>query len=259
MFKNLFKTAYRNLYKHKFFTLLNIIGLALGMSLGLLYVAMLAFLFRFDDFHPQGDRIYRVTTQLHDNKENPQYASAPVSLAQALKKQVAGVEKVVRIHSSLGGEAIYQQTKLPLSGYFADPEFLDVFNFPLLQGNKATALTQPNALVITQKEALRLFGRKEAMGLTINMVPYGELMVTGILQELPDNSHLQFGAIASYATLLAHQGASLPEQKEGWSSFANSYIYLLLAENYQPAHVERSLQQTAKQRYTRPGIFSPCC
>lgn len=254
MFKNLFKTAYRNLYKHKFFTILNVIGLALGMSLGLLYVAMLAFLYRFDDFHPQRDRIYRVTTQLHDNKENPQYASAPVSLAQALKKQVAGVEKVVRIHSSLQGEAIYQQKKLPLSGYFADPEFLAMFNFPLLQGNKATALTQPNALVITQKEALRLFGHKDVMGQTINMAPYGELLVTGVLEDLPANSHLQFGAIASYATLLSHEGTSFLEQKEGWPSFANSYIYLLLADGYQPTHVDRSLQQTARQRYTQPNL-----
>lgn len=254
MLQNLFKTAYRNLYKHKFFTVLNVIGLALGMSLGLLYVAMLAFLYRFDDFHPQRDRIYRVTAQVHDNKENPQYASAPVGLAQYLKKQVTGVEKVVRIHSSLQGEAIYQQKKLPLTGYFADPEFLDLFSFPLLQGSKATALTNPNSLVITEREALKIFGHSEVMGETFNLEPYGDFVITGVLKDLPDNSHLQFEAIASYATLASYKGASALASKEGWQSFTNSYVYLLLAENYEPTHIDRSLQEMAKQRYANQAV-----
>ena len=134
MFTNFFKTAYRTLFKNKLFTVLNIIGLALGMSTSLLFVALLAFLYRFDDFHPQRDRIYRVITQVYDNEENPHYASAPVGLAQKLKDEFTGVEKVVRIHRSLGGDAIYQEKKIPLYGYFADSEFLDVFNFSWVVG-----------------------------------------------------------------------------------------------------------------------------
>ncbi|GAB4017091.1 ABC transporter permease [Spirosoma migulaei] len=251
MFWNFFKTAYRNLYRNKFFTIVNVIGLALGMSISLLFVALLTFLYRYDNFHPYRDRIYRVTTQVYDQKENPHYASAPVGLAQHLKREFAGVEKVVRIHSSLQGNAIYREKKIPLSGYFADPEFLEVFNFPLLQGNKVTALTKPNTLVITKSEALKIFGSTDAMGKLIRMEPYGDFVITGILKELPLNSHMQFGAIASYPTLLSYKGAAFLENKEDWQSFANSYIYIRLFQDYQPAPVEQYLNELAKQRYTQ--------
>lgn len=254
MLRNLFKTAYRNLYKNKLFTVLNVIGLALGMSLSLLFVALLSFLYRFDDFHPHGDRIYRVTTQVRDHKDNPHYASAPVGLAQKLRKEVAGVEKVVRIHSSLGGEAIHREKKIPLYGYFTDPEFFELFNFPFLGGNKATALSRPNSMVITETEAVKIFATSDAVGKVISMAPYGEFVVTGVLKDLPLNSHLQFGAIASYATLLSHKGASFPEQEANWHSFNNSYVYALLAEGYEPAHLERYLNETAKQRYARQPV-----
>ena len=95
MFQSFLKTAIRNLFKNKFFTILNVLGLGLGMSLSLLFIALLAFLSRFDDFHPNGDRIYRVTTQVFDKQENPRLASAPAALAQNLK-DFSGVEKVVR-------------------------------------------------------------------------------------------------------------------------------------------------------------------
>lgn len=251
MFINFFKTAIRNLSKNKFFTVLNVIGLALGMSLSLLYVALLAFLYRFDDFHPLNDRIYRVTTQVHDNIENPRYASAPVGIAQKLKEAVPGVEKVVRIHGSLGGNAIYHEKQIGLYGYFADPEFLQVFNFPLLQGNKLTSLAKPNAMVISETEAIKIFGKKEAMGETISMEPYGDFVVTGILKDLPANSHMQFDAIASYATLKSYKGAAFTENEEGWKSFLNSYVYLLLSKDTKPANIERYLEELARQKYTK--------
>jgi putative ABC transport system permease protein len=250
MFRNFLKTAYRNLYRHKFFTALNVIGLALGMSISLLFVALLSFLYRFDDFHPHKDRIYRITTQLLDKKENPRHASAPVGLAQRLKTELAGVEKVVRIHSSFGGEAIYQEKKMHLKGYFADPEFLDVFNFPFQQGNPATALTKPNALILTETQAIKMFGSPDAMGQVIILEPYGDLVVTGILKDVPLNSHLQFEAIASYATLLSYKEASFLENNQMWQSFANSYVYVRLVNDYEPARIEGYLNKLAKQRFT---------
>ncbi|QHT67268.1 ABC transporter permease [Rhodocytophaga rosea] len=88
MLKNYFKTASRKLSRNKFFTVLNVIGLALGMSITLLFIALLSFLNRYDDFHPHKDRIYRVTTQVYDKAENPHYASVPVGLAQNYKKRL---------------------------------------------------------------------------------------------------------------------------------------------------------------------------
>ncbi|HEU4634074.1 MAG TPA: ABC transporter permease, partial [Flavisolibacter sp.] len=178
MFRNFFKTAVRNLSKNKFFAIVNVIGLALGMSLSLLYIALLFFLNTFDDFHINKERIYRVTTQVNDKQENPRYASSPAALAQKLK-DYAGVEKVVRINGSLNEEAVYGEKKLRMGGYFADPEFFEVFNFPLVKGNKATAITNPNTIVLSESEAEKIFGTKEPMGETLQLEGYGNFLVTG--------------------------------------------------------------------------------
>ena len=253
MLINYFKIAYRVLYRNKFFTVLNVIGLALGMSLSLLFIALLSFLNRYDDFHPHRDRIYRVITQLYDKQENPRYASAPGGLAQKLK-DFTGVEKVVRIHRSLYGDAILGEKKIRLDGYFADSEFFEVFNFPFLQGNRTTALTNPNTIVISETEAKKIFGSKEPMGEIIRIDPYGNFVITGIFKDLPENSHMQFGAIASYATLISDKGATFLEDKEGWKSFEGSYIYFRLFKDSEPDNIERYLNEIAKQRYAKQNI-----
>src|SRR5918995_5840259 len=98
MFKNYFNIATRNLSKNLFFTTLNVFGVAVGMSLSLLFVAMVVFVYRFDNFHPNKERIYRIITHVQDQNENPSFASAPVGTAELLKSNFGGVEKVVRIH-----------------------------------------------------------------------------------------------------------------------------------------------------------------
>ena len=250
MFRNFFKTAVRNLSKNKFFAIVNVIGLALGMSLSLLYIALLFFLNTFDDFHINKERIYRVTTQVNDKQENPRYASSPAAMAQKLK-DYAGVEKVVRINGSLNEEAVYGEKKLRMGGYFADPEFFEVFNFPLVKGNKATAITNPNTIVLSESEAEKIFGTKEPMGETLQLEGYGNWLVTGIFKNLPENTHFGFEAIASYSTLLSHQQNALADSKEGWNSFKNSYVYFRLRSDAKPANIERYLAQIANDRYAK--------
>lgn len=248
MFRNFFKVAVRNLSKNKFFTILNVLGLALGMSLCLLFIAFLAFLSRFDDFHSNGDRIYRVTSQLYDKQENPKYASAPAGLAPNLQ-EFSGVEKVVRIHRSLYGNAVYGDKKIGLGGYFADPAFFEIFSFPLAKGNKATALSNPNSIVLVQQEATKIFGDKEPMGEMINIEGYGSFVVTGICKDLPKNTHMEFGALASYSTLTGLQKAVFLNEREGWKSYEGSFVYMLLNKNADRDNLSRRLNQIAKQRY----------
>ncbi|WP_207432510.1 ABC transporter permease [Sabulibacter ruber] len=254
MIKNFFKTAWRNLSKNKFFTILNVIGLALGMSLSLLFIALLAFLSRYDDFHPHKDRIYRVTTQLHDKKENPRFASAPVNLAQQLENNFTGIEKVVRIHRSLYGDALYGEKKIRLGGYFADPQFLEVFNFPLLKGNKATALTNPNSIVLSETVAGKIFNGKEALGEMIKIEGYGNFLVTGVAQDVPENSHMQFEALVSYASLVSHLGTSFLTKEENWKSFTDSFVYFRVSETTDPDNIQQALNGLAKQKYAKEQV-----
>jgi len=252
MLANYFKTATRNLSKNTFFTTLNVFGLALGMSLNLLFVAMIVFMYRFDNFHPNKEHIYRVITHVRDRHENPSFASVPIGAAQLLNGNFAGVEKVVRIHQSLPRNVRYAETKIPLNGYFVDAEYLSMFNFPLLQGNAATSLANPNTMVITEAAAARIFGKKDPMGKLISIEPYGDVMITGVAKNMPKNSHLKAEALVSFATLTSHHGSSFTDDEKNWNNFYNSYTYLQLSDNLSPSVLEAFLNGIAKEKYTKP-------
>jgi len=249
MFKSYVKTASRNLTRNKFFTLLNVFGLALGLSLSLLYVAEVSFIFDYDDFHTKGEKIYRVTTFVSDNNKNPHYASAPAGLVEKLKEEFTGAEIVVPIQASLSGEGAYGEKKVYLRGCFTTPDFWNVFDFPFIKGNPSTALSNPNSIVFTEREAEKIFGTKEPMGEVIHMEPYGDFIVTGILKDFPKNSHMRFEALASYASWKASQSKDFNESS--WIDFMNSYVYLLMPANATTAAHE-FLNGVAKAQY-KPG------
>ncbi|WP_336518169.1 ABC transporter permease [Pollutibacter soli] len=250
--KNYLKTATRNLSKNKFFTTLNVFGLALGMSLNLLWVAMVVFVYQFDNFHPNKKQIFRIITHVRDRDENPSFASTPVSTAELLKGNFSGVEKVVRINQSLPKTVRYAEFDFQVKGYFADAAYLSMFNFPLLRGNPATSLARPNTMVITEAAAARIFGDRDPMGEIVAIKPYGDVMITGILKDMPKNTHLKAEVLVSFATLTSHLGASFTNDEKNWSNFHNSYVYLQLADNARPAAIEVFLNRVAKEKYTKP-------
>jgi putative ABC transport system permease protein len=252
MFKNYFKTATRNLAKNKFFTILNVFGLAVGMSLNLLYVAMIVFIYQFDNFHPDSEHMYRIITHVEDRQDNPSYASVPIGAAQLLKANFPGVEKVVRIHQSLPRTVRYAEMKISLHGYFADAGYLSMFNFPLLQGNAATSLTNPNTMVITEEAAARIFGEKDPMGQLVFIEPYGDVMITGVAKDMPKNSHLKTEALVSFATLTPYNGPSFTNDEKNWNNFRNSYAYLQVSDDVSPSALEAFLNGIAKEKYTKP-------
>jgi len=251
MLKNYFKTAIRNLAKNRFFTILNVFTLALGMSISLMFIALLSFIYSYDEFHTNMDRIYRVTTQIHDKEENPVYASAPVGLAEKLKEEFAGVDQVVRVQAIPLADALYGEKKISLDGCFTDPDFLKMFSFPLTQGDISSALTNPNSILLTETEAAKIFGTQAPLGETITIEPYGEFLVTGILKDIPKNSHIQFDALASYSTLISHHGRSVVEREEAWEDFRNSYVYILKPEQSEISGLQQFLDQVAKEKYAK--------
>jgi putative ABC transport system permease protein len=244
MFKNYFKTALRNLSRNKFFATLNVFSLALGMSISLIFVALLSFLYRYDNFHPNRDKIYRITTHITDNESNPDYASAPVGIAEALHDNIPGIENIVRITRTLGGQVVYNNKEISLSGYFADEGFLTMFNFPLLHGDAKSALDKPNSIVITSTLAQKIFNSEDVVGEVISLEPYGDILITGVLADLPKNTHMSFEAIASFATL--------PIRAESWTKFLNSYVYIQLSDNATTNEIDKLLSKLGTEKYKSP-------
>lgn len=224
MLSNYVVTAKRNLAKQRFFTIINVIGLATGMSVSLLFLAIVSFIQTYDDFQVNKDRIYRVITHVDTQEYSNDFASSPAPLYEKLST-LTGIDKIVRISKFSDNVSYENRELLSLRGYFADPAFLTVFTFPLQQGDKRTALSLPNSLVITPAAALRIFGTEDAIGKTLQVGDKGLFEITGVFRELPKNTHFDFEAVASY-TFIDRSIDSMPNGQDPWKEFWSNYIYV---------------------------------
>src|SRR5688572_24438577 len=184
MLRSIIVTAFRNIIRNRSFSLINLFGLSVGMSLGLLIIMIIKEQYSFDSFHYDIERIYRVNTRaLRVSGGSEEYASVPLPVGTTLSENYSFVEKVVRINRHLRGDAVYGNVNVPLEGLFADQSFFEVFNFPFEKGNPATALNEANGIVLTKETAQRLFGQSEPLGQTISLTGFGDFKVTGVLKK----------------------------------------------------------------------------
>jgi putative ABC transport system permease protein len=253
MLKNYFLIATRNLAKHKLFTIINALGLAVGMSIGLLLIALLAFLWRYDTFHVNKDRIYRVISHTNDKRSTRPFATTPAPVAQALRDGFTGVEEVVRINSSLEGEANYKGKDIPLQGYYTEPNFLRVFTFLIVKGNIASVLAKPNSMIMTETAAAKMFGDEDPVGKVIEMQGH-DFEITGVLKDHPKNSHMQFEVLASYQTLLQQESAS-GKTINSWFDPTDSYVYLLLPPQHDIPAIENYINKVSAPIYAQSKDF----
>jgi putative ABC transport system permease protein len=252
MLKSLVISAFRNIFRSKAFSIINLIGLSVSMSLGMLIILIVKEQLTYDNFHNDVGRIYRVNTMALrvDGQQEP-YASAPLPVGRAIKEEYTFSEDVVTINAMLNGDVTFENVNVPLSGLIVSPSFFTVFNFPLQKGNTATALDEPNNLVLTKAMAERIFGTTEALGQTVSISGYGEFTVTGVLQEFPSKTHLEFEALASMSALPAWEKAGnvLPTS-DNWNNYYGNYIYFKLKEGKTEKEVITALQAINKKYYT---------
>jgi putative ABC transport system permease protein len=221
------------------------------MSMSLLVILIIREQFTYDTFHQDSDRIYRVNTRaVRVEGGTESYASAPFPIGTAFQDEYTFASDVVRINRALYGDAVYGNVNVPVSGLFADPTFLKVFNFPLAKGNAATALSEPNSLVLTHRAAERIFGKSEPLGQTMTIGRLGEFQVTGVLSELISKTHLEFEVLGSTAAipLLEKQGV-IGQSTANWNNYYSNYVYFRLAEGRTEEEVEQALVQITKKNY----------
>lgn len=251
MFKSILKTALRNIIRNKAFSSINLIGLSVSMSLAMLIILIVKEQMTFDNFHQEGERIYRVSTRaIRVEGGSEEYASAPLPLAQVLKEDYTFAEDVVAINRRLNGDAIYGNVNVPVSGLIVDPSFLQVFNFQFEKGNPSTALSQPNNLVLTQQTAERIFGTRDPLGQTISVSGYGEFTITGVLKKFPGKTHFEFEALASTTAIpVLEKDCIIGSSLGNWNNYYGSYIYFKLKEGHTPDEVEEVLPAIVKKNY----------
>ncbi|RDB07630.1 ABC transporter permease [Runella aurantiaca] len=245
MIESYIKTSRRNLWRNKLFSTINIVGLAISMSVGLLLIAFMLDLRSYDRFHQNGERIYRITNVLTENREQSgKFATTSIKTAKLIQEKVTGVEDVAIMHNDFSQDAKVGDNILPIKGFWANPSIFKVFTFPMLEGNPHTALKEPYSIVLTETAARKLFGHQSALGKSINFNAL-DYKVTGIMKDVPFFSHINFEALVSLST--AEQLNKTNNNFEQWTSMASNYVYLLLPENVDRASIQPQLDAIAKE------------
>lgn len=249
MYKNYIKTAFRNLLKQKFYALINILGLAVGIACCLLIVLYVVDELSYDKYHEKSDRIYRLYTDIVFGEMDGKIGVMPAPMGPQLMKDYPEVESVVRFRSR-GSYLIKtkdsEKENIKEVGFvFADREIFDVFTLNVLEGDPQTALSEPNTMVITKSRADLLFPEGDAMNQIVTLDNRYDYKIVGVIEDFPSNSHFRRDYFMSME--------GLSESKEPvWVSH-NFHTYVLLKEGTDPDAFEAKLGQMV-ETYVAPQI-----
>lgn len=248
MLRNYFITAWRNLKRNRAYTVVNILGLALGIASGIIIFSLIDFQLGLDNFHPHADRTYRIVSELHGNKITYSEGT-PIPLGKAFQDDYAYAERVVRVADfndqliTLPAEPGRQRFKDESGVTYVDPSFFDIFYFPLAYGTAGSALAQPNTAVITKKLAKRYFDTEDAVGKVFQLNNGEHFTVVGVLNDKPLNTSLRHEIYLSYANLK-------DSNADNWGAiFGNMQVFITLARGVSKEAVDRALTGLSKKYY----------
>ena len=253
MFKNYFKIAWRNLKRNKGYAAINVLGLSLGIASSILIFTLVSFHFSFDDFHKNRDRIYRVVTEIH-NEEISHTPGVPPPFAKAFRNDFTFSEKTARAVAfggelvSIPGEGVNKKFQEDNGIACVEPSFFDIFNFPLVQGDIRTALSEPFTALITQKLAKKYFGTGDPIGKIIRVDNKTDFKITGILKDLPLNTDRKQEIYVSDKSMKSLSGFQANETAWGGIS-SEAQCFVLLKPGVTGQIVEKAFPGFIKKYY----------
>ena len=237
MFKNYMKIALRNIKKHKGYSFINIFGLALGLTCCILIFLWVQDEFSYDQFHENGDNLYLVGTHQRLGNQTATSSGTPPALGPAFKEEYPEIVNSARFCN--GPHALifaYGEKRFRELTEAVDGSLLEMFTFPLIQGNPKTALTKPHSMVMTERMARKYFNTEEALGKVIRVENKYDFEVTGVLKNIPRNSILRFDCLVPIQFLKEHWNS--PDHLDTWYNFSFT-TYVQLEENASSLEVEK--------------------
>lgn len=236
MIRNFFTTALRNMTRQKGYTLLNIVGLTIGIASTLFILLYLNHELSYDTYHEHADNVYRISSQITEPDNSFKWAVTQFPLGMALKQEYPEVEQYVRFIGQgrslfeIGEKRLYERKIM-----YVDSTVFEVFSFDMLAGDKKTALFAPNSIVLNRSVAEKFFGSVgEAMDKTLKIDGEDEMKVTGVFEDMPSRSHIIVNAMISSNTL--------PQRPANWGSFG-IYTYVKLVPGSDPIAFEGKLEE----------------
>lgn len=244
MIRNLLLTALRNFKKDKWYSLLNVLGLTIGITFSLFLIFYVTDELSYDRFQKKADRIFRVNTYIHERDKNTDWALTQLPFGPQVKKDYPEVEEMVRFVGRertlfKQGENNFYETKV----YYVDSTVFNVFTHKFLEGSAATALQAPYDIVLTKSLAEKYFGKnKPAVGKSLRTV-YDNYRVTAVIDDVPKNSHFRYDMLISMSTFLRGNQQNGPPN---WGSFFN-FTYVLLKPGTNPQAFNKKLDDLYKK------------
>ena len=247
MLKNYIKIAWRNLSRHSFYTILNVFGLALGISCGIILFQFISYHLSFDRYHQKSGNLYRVVTDLNLEDGSVQYEKgAPLALASAIHNAVPQIKDQAFLFQNFRDQSF--TVAIPQSGgspeklfsehrniAFADRNWFTLFDYEWTSGDPNTALEEPNTAVLTQKQAEKYFGNENPVGKTIRLNGNVEVKITGLLKDHPDNTDFKAEVYLSLLSLKSFYPDDFQPMRTEWGWINSSnYLFLELPDGFTP-------------------------
>jgi putative ABC transport system permease protein len=238
MFKSYFKIAIRNLLRNKVHSFINIFGLAIAITAVILILLYIKFEYSYDNFHGKKERIFRVSVKSYHNKilDAESYVFVP-PIGPAMKNDIPEIEEYTRISTPRISYLTYSKKTIKVDNViYADSTFFGIFDFKLNIGDKRKSLAEPYSIILTKETAEKFFGNQNPVGEIIVNDNNQPFTITGVMDNPPLNSHIQFNALISFSTFYEN-----PNNYMSWSG-GNQYItYVLLKKNTLPSSVNTKL------------------
>ncbi len=227
MLEHYLKTTFRNFWRYRGYTLINLSGLAIGLATCIIIFTYISYELNYDKFNEDYEDVYRLAVKGRFAEDFFDVSVSMPPLPVAIKRDFPEVRSYSRIDRFEENTFLaIDDKKFYVDGlYFVDTAFLDVFTFELLRGDPATALAEPYSLVMTEEMARKYFGEEDPMGKVLRLNDQASMKVTGVLKDIPSNTHMKFTMLGSLSTLMRELGED--RYKENWGSiFLHSYIRL---------------------------------
>jgi putative ABC transport system permease protein len=255
MFKNYFKTAFRNLWKEKVSTVINLAGLATGMACCMLIMVYIKDELSFNAFNTNYTNIYSINWITRNAGETTVDAVTPIIFSPVISPKITGIQYAARLYQRSGevqamnvgniydGRKRFQEVNV----FFADNSLFKIFSIPFVYGNANSAINEPNTIVLTDEMAAKYFGKANPVGKTLLFENKQPLLVTGVVKKMPDNSDIKFDFLVSFETLFAVETKSAADfLKTDWT-FNTASTYFLLRPGENIASIEHQLNVQLKK------------
>jgi putative ABC transport system permease protein len=247
MFKSLLKITLRNMARQKGYTFINIAGLSVGIACGILIVLVVQYEFKFESHHENASRIYRVNIAHTQLDQTYRSTYSPVPLAPAMRDEIPEVTHFARIAEFRQTPISYEDRRFYEDGLrFVDPGILEMFTFPLVAGDRATALKEPNSIVITEEMAIKYFGQEDPLGKTLLILHSMSLKVTGVMKNHPGYTNIDPDFLVPIEKIRTLAG---DEFFQNWLS-QQLASYLMLSDGHSASEAEAKIQD-AFNRHVR--------